>query len=114
MNGKAIKDLRKSLKDSQTKFGKKLGVTRDAVAKYETEQLLPRDEVLKKLNDLITQNPVHNTRIANRRVQASIATNIGLMKMFNTLDIEDRKRIFDITRTAYILANKEILNIVPE
>ncbi len=52
MNGTEIKQLRKSLKLTQQKLAKRIGVTRQTVYNWEHDIFLPHPVFIKALNDL--------------------------------------------------------------
>lgn len=52
MDGTTIKKIRLHLRDSQTQFANRFGVTRDAVAKWEAGKREPRLDKLDSLEQL--------------------------------------------------------------
>jgi len=54
--GLKIKELRKSHKLSQSRFGNKIGISDRTVSAYETGRCLPSLEVLQKINKIYRSN----------------------------------------------------------
>lgn len=124
MIGKRLKQLRKALNLSQSKFGELLGTTQRAVSHWERDEAEPSFQQLKKLIDLFNVNPTwlltgEGEMFLSRTEAKNIGVNYGGMQIGNIMAETIGTINKEVQETSYIpgkslkgeireLINKEI------
>lgn len=116
MKPKEIVALRERIGLTQGELAKKLGITRDCIAKYEKGRIHPGPEVIDKLMHIVFANPeISKEELETHiRIQQIHNTNQWLIKMYNGLESDERISVFEMVRSMYKKIGTRLDNVIPK